>query len=424
MTSDSKTDNYKWLLLGLLWVTYFLQQGTRQMYNAMLPQIKLDFVGVTDFQFGLIGSVFVLVYGLCVPFAGITADLYRRKWTLALGTLLFSLGIFISGFVTTIGLLLISYSVLNAVGQCMVPAPSTSLIAQFHTDTRSTALSIYQMALYIGIVICSCVSGWVSGLSQGSWRWAFLIFGAFGILWYFVLFFFLRDTPAAPKVSAQGEYVSKTTFWEIIRAVLFKPSIILMTLAFGMCLYGANGYKTWMAVYLKNSFSTLTPASAAFHSVFWFFAGALVGIAVACRISDRIAKKRPAFRMEMNFIGLALAAPFVVLVVHVHGFVACCAALFFYGMAQGIYDSNFFAALYDVVEPRFHSAATGLFCCGAFIIGSFAPATLGWMSGCLSMRAGFSSLAIFYLAGAGFIAIARFFFLQRDFVKTPEIDAP
>ena len=454
MKQETKSDNYKWVLLGLVWVTYFLQQGTRQMYGAMLPQIKKDFLseGVTDVQLGMVVSIFVLVYAFAVPFAGITADLFRRKWVLVLGTLLFSVGIFISGFATTLGLLLITYGILNAVGQSMVPSPSTSLIAQFHTETRSTALSIYQMALYIGIVICSCVSGWVSGLSQGSWRWAFLFFGAFGILWFFVLLVFLRDTPTAVKhqepkeadgetaaenaITASGAAseplpeVRKTTLKDVIFAIFTKPSFIFMTLAFGMCLYGANGYKTWMTTYIKDSF-TLEPGTAAFHAVFWFFAGALVGIAIASRISDRIAKKRPTFRMEMNFIGLALAAPFVFLVVNVpglainvagltiniSGLTACCGALFLYGMAQGIYDSNFFAAIYDVIEPRFHAAATGIFCCGAFIIGSFAPPVLGWMGQHLSMKAGFSSLAIFYLTGAAFIAIARMFFLKKDFVK-------
>lgn len=419
MNPAAKSDNYKWILLGLVWVTYFLQQGTRQMYGAMLPQIKDYFraYDVTDVQLGLVVSTFVLVYAFAVPFAGIAADLFRRKWVLVLGTLLFSVGIFASGFASTVGVLLITYSFLNAIGQSMVPSPSTSLIAQFHTDTRSTALSIYQMALYIGIVICSCVSGWVSGLGAESWRWAFIFFGAFGILWFFVLLFFLRDTPAASKPSQEDGTATKTTFKDLVLAIITKPSFLLMTLAFGMCLYGANGYKTWMTTYLKDTFPSLTPTTAAFHAVFWFFAGALVGIAIASRISDRVAKKHPSFRMDMNCIGLAMAAPAVFLVVNVPGFVACCAALFFYGMAQGVYDSNFFAAIYDVVESRFHAAATGIFCCGAFIIGSFAPPVLGWMSQQLSMKAGFSSLAIFYLLGAAFIVIARIFYLKKDFVK-------
>ena len=35
--------SYKWVLLAFLFVTFFLAQGTRQVYNAVLPQIKIDF---------------------------------------------------------------------------------------------------------------------------------------------------------------------------------------------------------------------------------------------------------------------------------------------------------------------------------------------------------------------------------------------
>ena len=51
---------YRWLLLAALSIAYFLEQGTRQIYNVTLPQIRLDFLqyGVTDAQLGLVGTVF------------------------------------------------------------------------------------------------------------------------------------------------------------------------------------------------------------------------------------------------------------------------------------------------------------------------------------------------------------------------------
>ena len=42
--------DYKWIALGLLWVTYFLLQGSRQIYGAVLPQIRADF-GADDVRF-------------------------------------------------------------------------------------------------------------------------------------------------------------------------------------------------------------------------------------------------------------------------------------------------------------------------------------------------------------------------------------
>jgi len=152
--------NYKWILLALLSATYFLAQGSRQIFNAVLPQIKADFAGagITDAQLGLVGSAFTLVFGLAIPFGGVFADFFSRKWMIVLGTLLFSVGIFTSGLVSGVGLLVLAYGVVNAAGQALLPPSNSSLIGQFHVETRATAFSIYQIVFYVGIVVCSCVS--------------------------------------------------------------------------------------------------------------------------------------------------------------------------------------------------------------------------------------------------------------------------
>ena len=138
------SNNYKWMLLALLSVTYFLAQGSRQIFNAVLPQIKADFAGagLTDAQLGLVGSAFTLVFGLAIPFGGVLADMFSRKWMIVLGTLLFAVGIFTSGIASGVGLLVVAYGVVNAAGQALLPPSNSSLIGQFHVETMATAFSI------------------------------------------------------------------------------------------------------------------------------------------------------------------------------------------------------------------------------------------------------------------------------------------
>ena len=82
-----KKIDYKWIVLLLVSIAYFLAQGTRLIYSAVLPQIKADFAssGVTDTQLGLISSPFTLIFGLAMPFAGLAADLFNRKRVLVIG---------------------------------------------------------------------------------------------------------------------------------------------------------------------------------------------------------------------------------------------------------------------------------------------------------------------------------------------------
>ena len=77
-------DSYKWFALALLWVALFLQQGTRQLFGPSVPAIGTSF-GVDKVSLGVIGTVFAMTYGISVPFAGLTADLFNRKWMVTIG---------------------------------------------------------------------------------------------------------------------------------------------------------------------------------------------------------------------------------------------------------------------------------------------------------------------------------------------------
>lgn len=408
---------YKWAALGLLWITYFLLQGTRQIYGVTIPQIKSD-VGASDLEMGLVASAFFMAYAVMVPFGGFIADLLKRKWVIVAGSLLFSVGVFSASFATSLGLLMVTYGILNGVGQSLVPVSSTAIIQQLHSESRATALSIYQIALYAGVILCSVASGWLGALGPGGWRSAFLVFGGMSILWTFAVMFALKDTPPQDQAHAtEGRIPLVRSLKLALSAMFSKPSAILMTIAFGLSNFGSIGFRTWMPTYLQRTFDVLTPASAAFHSVFWFYAGGFVGLLVASRISDRWKRRgNIGARLDCNLIGLALCAPAIVFVANSSGSLWVTAAgLLAYGFINAFYDANFIASFYEVITPRYRTSAYGIFACGAFVMGSFAPAVLGFMGGRFSFEIAMSMLAIFYLAGAAVTLVARVCFLKRDY---------
>ena len=416
-----ESKNYKWILLALLAATYFLAQGTRQIFNSVLPQIKADFagMGVNDAQLGLVGSAFTLVFGLAIPFGGVLADVFSRKWMIVTGALLFSIGIFTSGLASSVGIIIIAYGVLNAVGQALLPPSNSSLIGQFHVETRATAFSIYQIVFYVGIVVCSCVSGWLSGLGAGGWRKAFLLFGALSAAWAVALAFLLRDTPQpqCPESGTSAAEREKVSVREALGAVVRKPSALLLMAGLGFYFYAKYGFNTWIIAYLQRGFPSMTAASAAFHAVFWFYLGATVGVFAGGRFSDRLAVCRPQVRFDVNIAGLLLCVPGLLAAAFAPTAALCIAGTALFGFATGVYDSNIYASLFEVVRPRCRAAAVGVFGCGGSVIGASGPAVLGWMNSHFSMSMGIASLSAFALAGAVVICVARIFFFERDKVQ-------
>ena len=415
-TNESR--NYKWIMLVLLAVTYFLMHSTRQVFNACLPQIKTCLAGhgATDAQLGLSRTIFLFAYGLMVPFAGLAADFFRRKWVIVIGVAFFSTSVFFTGFADSMLMLFIMYGVLNGIGQCMIPGPASSLIAQHHVETRSTALSIYQSALYVAVIVSSVVGGWFAGLSADGWRYGFWVFGGMSVLWVVILALFLHNTPNIHEHN-DAALEDKPKFKEALAAFASKPSAWLIMFAFGMLVFGSNCFRTWMPAYVQQAGWGLSPGAAAFHSVFWFYIGSFLGIGTGARMSDRLSKAKPGIRLVVMASGLALAAPAMVLMVNMPTLWLSCVMMFFFGLGNGFFDCNLYAGLYDVVAPRYRAASMGMYLCGAFLIGCPATAVLGWVGEHYSLAFGMAIFGATYALGAVAIFLARGFFFQRDKVS-------
>ena len=402
---------YKWRALALLWVAFFLQQGTRQIFGATLTSIQGS-LGASAAGIGVVATVFTFIYGLSVPFAGLAADLFNRKWMVVSGVFAFCLGIFASGFASSLALLLVTYGMLNGFGQSFYYPSATSIIGELHKETRATALSVLQMGLYVGIIGCSAVSGYLAEGGAEGWRMPFRLFGGIGILWAVVLVFGLRGN-SLDKISEADNPVnhvnpvqSKPTLKEALKAFVGNPSALLLAAGFGMMVYVDIGFKTWMPSHLAESFS-LAKGSAALHAVLWHYIGAFAGVTLGARVSDRLVKSRPSVRMETNIAGLSLAVPFIVWMAYAPSLASCCSAMALFGVWRGVYDSNLMASLFDIIPQRYHASGAGVMLSCAFVFGSTSPLVLGLMKERFASATGIASLAAFYLAGAVFIAIAR-----------------
>jgi len=408
---------YKWVMLALLAFTYFLMHATRQIFNASLPDIKASLPGTSDAQWGFTRTAFLFAYGLVVPLAGIAADMLRRKWVVVAGALLFSASVLGTGFVDGFVGMLVMYGIMNGIGQCMIPASSSSLIAQYHTETRSTALSIYQTGLYFGVIVSSVLAGFLGGHSQEGWRLAFWGFGAIGVVWTFALAIFMRDTPPLVQDRSAGDS-DRASFREACLAMVSKPTALLLTFAFGMLVFGSNCFRTFMPLFLRTPVSeggfALEGGSAAFHAVFWFYVGSFVGIASGARLSDRLAHRFPAIRINMLIFGLAISAPAMAAMVYMPTFSICCVMMFLFGIGGGLFDCSLYSGLFEVVAPRYRAAAMGVYLCGAFIIGCPATAALGYVGQHFSYQHGIAMFASTYALGAVAVLWARLVFLKRD----------
>lgn len=402
---------YKWELLALFWAANFLNQGDRQIFNAILPRIQSG-LGATDVQMGLVAGIFTLCFGVLVPVAGWLGDRMSRKKLVCASLLVFSTGTLLTGLSGGLVALIVFRSVATGAGESFYTPPALSLIGQHHERTRAFALSINQTSQYVGVVASSWLAAWLA--ERFGWRTAFYAFGGCGLVLAVTLFFRLRDDPPARAAAALGENGAPAAKTSGSLAALGRtPSAWLLTAAFACMVFATTGFMTWMPTLLYTKFH-LPLATAAFQAVFVHYLFAFAGVLLGGWWSDRRAIARPVVRLHVGAAGLVLAAPFIFLLGHAETLPVVYVALAVFGLFRGVYDANIFAALYEVVPVRLRATATGLMICFAYVTGATAPLLLGHIKQRAGLDHGLSWLAPAYLLGGVLTAWAAVRFFRRD----------
>src|SRR5688500_2155060 len=93
------------MLVGFMWVAYFLNYTDRQVVFSIFPVLKSE-LQFSDAQLGLTGSVFLWVYALCSPIMGQIGDRYSKRFLVVLSLVLWSIVTALTGLAHSAGTML------------------------------------------------------------------------------------------------------------------------------------------------------------------------------------------------------------------------------------------------------------------------------------------------------------------------------
>ncbi|MDC6386151.1 MFS transporter [Flagellimonas taeanensis] len=403
-----KGKNYKWEVLGLLWMAFLLNQADRQVFNVLLPLIKSD-LGLSDVQVGTIATVFNLVYAFLVPFAGYAGDVFSRKWIVTISIVFWSIATMFTGLTSTVFMLIIMRSIATGGGEAFFGPANYTLLAAYHTKTRALAMSIHQTSYYVGIILCGYVAGYLG--EHYGWRSAFYLFGGLGVVHGLVMAFRLKDKKPVPK---PGEVKEKIKFLEGLRVLFRTPTALILTIGFSGLIFVLVGYLTWTPTYLYERFS-MSLTNAGFHSMFYTHLFAFIGILVAGRLSDAVSRKNPANRLLLQALGLLVAAPFILMMGVSSSLPLIYIGFAGFGFGRAFFDANTYAVLYDVIPEKYQSSASGVMMMTGFGVGSLSSILLGYLKPIIGLSMGISSLAIIWVACGILFLVGYKYYYMKDY---------
>lgn len=223
----------------------------RQILAAVLTPLK-DELHLADSQLGWVGAAFMLGYFLTAPIFGWLGDRWPRKWLIAAGVVVWSLGTVFSGqahaFVS-----LVCFRVLVGFGEASFGTISPGWIADlFPPRRRNNAISIFYLAIPIGSAL-GYIFGGIMAARYG-WRSAFLWAGLPGLLLAFTLFWFREPERGAsePADAAVPAPLPPGGSSNLYHDLLKYPAYWLVIAGYVAQTFAMGGFAFWAPTFLHR----------------------------------------------------------------------------------------------------------------------------------------------------------------------------
>jgi MFS family permease len=395
---------YKWLVVAMLWCVCFLNYADRQLIFTVFPLLGGEF-HLNNAALAAISASFMVTYAVFGPLAGLVCDRVSRR-SLVLGTLVFwSAVAAATAFARNYAELVVGVA-LGGLGEAFYFPAAMSLIADYHgPETRSRAMAVHQSSVYIGSIAGGALAGF-AGQFYG-WRVGFRAFGVVGVLLGCVLWPLLREPQRGLSDQKAGAIEERGRLLDGLRALAANRAAWLLVAVFVGANFVAMIFTVWLPTFLYRQFH-MSLSLAGLSGAAYLQVASVLGVICGGAAADSLVRQKKGgkgARMRVQALGLFGGVPFLLLSGWTSAVAWVLAAMIGFGFFKGVYDSNLWAALYDVIPIKRRGAALGIMNSLGWLGGAAAQLAIGLASERFGMGVCLSATAFVYLGIA--VALER-----------------
>lgn len=347
--------SYAWLVVLMLCPVALLNYLDRQMLASMKFSVMSDIPDIgSEANWGRMLGQFKWVYAFLSPVGGYIADKFGKRIVICASLFVWSAITYLTGHANSYSELLWYRSLMGLSEAFYIPA-ALALISEYHTTrTRSRAVGMHQMAIYLG-VITGGFSGYIADSSEHGWRWAFSVCGLVGVLYAVPLFLFLRDQQSSP----QRQTVQKVSINAAASELFKNVSFILLVLYFTLPAIAGWVVRDWMPAILKEQYNIGQGKAGVSATVYWQTA-AIFGSLIGGWLADYWMRFNIRGRIYVSAIGMSMIIPAMFGVGNARVLTVAILFLILFGIGWGFFDCNNMPILCQIVKPQFRSTGYGI----------------------------------------------------------------
>ncbi len=418
---------WAWIAVVVLWVVVMLNYFDRQLLavlNKSITEGGENGIAMTQAQFGMVTSAFLIVYAALSPVGGYLADRFSRKFIILCSLVVWSVVTWMTGQSSSYEELIFWRGAMGVSEAFYIPA-ALALISDYHRgSTRSMATGLHMSGIYAGQILAG-FGAWIANDPACSlgWRLTFETFGFIGVAYAIVVILFLHDPQAGEdeKTGDVAQLVPDSApagdfgIGHVLRS-LFTGRAMAMLLIMYACAGFANWFLMgWYPRLLQDMFG-ISEAEAGPMATTWVNIAKYAAVLLAAVVADMWYRSNKSARAYVPGICFCLAGPCVIVamlpalgVPIALSLAATVALVSMQGVAQGSLDATLMPVLRSHIDERFSATGYGLL----NLTSVSAGALISWLGGFL-MDSGVAlgvplSIAGFLMVLCGLL----FFFLPK-----------
>jgi DHA2 family multidrug resistance protein len=184
--------NHRWLITLSVMLATIIQALDTTIANVALPHMQGS-MGTTQDQISWVLTSYIVASAICMPLTGFVAARFGRKRLFMWSIVGFTVTSMLCGAAQSLEQIVLFRLLQGVFGASLVPLSQAVLLDTYPTEQHGSAMAIWGVGVMVGPILGPSLGGWLT--EYYNWRWVFYINLPFGLLAWFGMAAFLKETP-------------------------------------------------------------------------------------------------------------------------------------------------------------------------------------------------------------------------------------
>jgi ACS family hexuronate transporter-like MFS transporter len=266
-TPQTRSASWKWWVCGLLLFASMINYMDRQTLANAATRITTQF-GLNQEQYGNLELVFGWAFAVGSVLFGVMVDRLSVRWVYPAVLVLWSATGFATGFVQSYDGLLICRTLLGLFEAGHWPCAIKTTQRLLAPKDRAMGNSLLQSGASVGAILTPLVMRAMLSPELGSWRFAFQVIGAIGVVWIIFWFAMVRETDVAPPAATPQPEAGSPNPAASWRVLLSRRMLVVLFVV--ACINTCwQTLRAWLPKFLMEGRGYAEPDALYFNSVFY-----------------------------------------------------------------------------------------------------------------------------------------------------------